>query len=219
VGMALYSGRLSLSDAFTGSLRTDRADGLFATVVTDTTGQALGLCWSSKESLAAALNEGRGIYWSRSRKGLWRKGETSGAVQRLRRIDVDCDRDALRFVVDQDDPGFCHLDTWTCWGPATGLSALERTLHARRAQPPAGSYTRRLFDDPALLGAKLREEADELASAVGADDVAHEAADLIYFAMVRMASAGVSLDEVGRILDRRALTVTRRPGDAKPGRT
>jgi phosphoribosyl-ATP pyrophosphohydrolase len=215
VGMALYSGRLSLAEGFSAPLRTDRADGLLATVVVDANGQALGLCWSSQESLAAALDEGRGIYWSRSRNGLWRKGETSGAVQRLIRVDVDCDRDALRFVVEQSDPGFCHLDTWTCWGPAAGLSGLEQTLHARKKSAPEGSYSKRLFTDPTLLAAKLREEADELARAESTDEIAHEAADVIYFTMARMAAAGVSLEEVGRILDRRALKITRRPGDAK----
>lgn len=215
VGMALYSGRLSLADGFAGPLRTDRADGLMATVVVDPSGQALGLCWSSRESLTAALEEGRGIYWSRSRNGLWRKGETSGAVQRLIRVDVDCDRDALRFVVEQADPGFCHLDTWTCWGPATGLAGLERTLVSRKKTAPEGSYSKRLFTDPSLLASKLREEADELARAESTDEIAHEAADLIYFTMARLAAAGVSLEEVGRILDRRALKITRRPGDAK----
>jgi phosphoribosyl-ATP pyrophosphohydrolase len=215
VGMALYSGRLSLAEGFSAPLRTDRADGLLATVVVDPNGQALGLCWSSKETLAAALDEGRGVYWSRSRGGPWRKGDTSGAVQRLIRVDVDCDRDALRFVVEQADPGFCHLASWTCWGPAAGLSGLEQTLRARKESAPEGSYTRRLFTDPTLLAAKLREEADELARAESTDEVAHEAADLIYFTMARMAAAGVSLDDVGRILDQRALKITRRPGDAK----
>ena len=120
-----------------------------------------------------------------------------------------------RFVVDQSDPGFCHNDTWTCWGPAAGLSGLEQTLHARKKSAPEGSYSKRLFTDPALLAAKLREEADELARAESTDEIAHEAADVIYFTMARMAAAGVSLEEVGRILDRRALKITRRPGDAK----
>src|SRR5690606_20287809 len=66
VGMALYTGRLPLADAFAAPLRTDRPDGLIATVVTDVHGRALGLAWSSRESLAAALEEGRGVYWSRS---------------------------------------------------------------------------------------------------------------------------------------------------------
>lgn len=218
VGMAIYTGRMSLVDAFAAPLRTDRDDGLWPTVICDIHGRAMGLAYSSRDSLAVALDEGIGAYWSRSRGGIWRKGATSGATQRLLRVDMDCDRDALRFVVDQAAPGFCHLDTWTCWGDDDGLPALERLLHARRHDAPAGSYTRRLFDDPALLAAKLREEAGELAQADSPDAVTWEAADVLYFTLVRMAQQGVSLADVARHLDARRLKVSRRPGDAKEGR-
>jgi phosphoribosyl-ATP pyrophosphohydrolase len=218
IGMALYTGRLGLAEAFLAPLKTDRADGLFPTVVVDPHGRALGLVWSSRESVTLAIEEGRGIYWSRSRQALWRKGETSGAVQQLLRIAPDCDRDALRVVVRQAEPGFCHEDTWTCWGDVGGVPSLARTIAGRRHDAPAGSYTRRLFDDPALLASKLREEAGELCDAVTADDVAHEAADVLYFTLVRMAGAGVSLEQVEKILDARGRRVTRRPGDAKPPR-
>ena len=214
VGMALYKGLLSLADAFTGPLTTDRPDGLWSTVVTDRAGVALGLAYSNAESVATALDEGIGVYWSRKR-GLWRKGASSGATQRLVRIDVDCDRDTLRFVVDQDGPGFCHLDTATCWGGATGLAALESTLQRRLQSAPEGSYTRRLFEDPALLRAKLVEEATELATAGSRDEVVHETADVLFFALTAAVKAGVSLHEVAAELDRRALKVSRRPGDAK----
>ena len=102
VGMALYTGQLSLADALAAPLVSDRPDGLWPTLVCDLQGVALGLAWSNRESLNAALVERRGIYWSR-RRGLWEKGATSGAGQTLHRIDVDCDRDALRFVVDQEE--------------------------------------------------------------------------------------------------------------------
>lgn len=219
VGMALYTGRLPLADAFMAPLRSDRPDGMWPTVVCDVHGRALGLVYSNRESLTAALEDGRGVYWSRSRQALWRKGESSGAVQQLRQIDVDCDRDALRFVVDQAGAGFCHLDTWTCWGHDGGIAGLARTIAQRRTTAPVGSYTRRLFDDPALLAAKLREEAGELVDATAADEVAWEAADVIYFTLVRMAAAGVSLEDVERHLDARARKVTRRKGDAKAGGT
>ena len=215
VGMALYTGRLPLADAFAAPLVSDRPDGLWATVVTDTRGQALGLCWSNAESLARAIESGRGVYWSR-RRGLWEKGRESGHVQELVRVEVDCDRDALRFVVRQHGPGFCHLGCATCWGPARGLDALEDTLAARASDAPAGSYTRRLLDDPSLLGAKLREEAGELADARDPDHVAEEAADLVYFASVALARAGRRWEDVERVLDRRARKVSRRKGDAKP---
>lgn len=215
VGMALYTGRLPLAEAFAAPLTTDRPDGLWTTVVCDRHGRALGLAYSNAESLAVAIDEGIGCYWSR-RRGLWRKGATSGATQRLLRVDVDCDRDALRFVVEQGGAGFCHLDTTTCWGPDDGLPALDRTLAARRAQAPAGSYTRRLFDDPALLDAKLREEVEELVAARDPEEVAWEAADVLYFALVKARAAGVGLAEIVDQLDARALKVSRRKGDAKP---
>ena len=215
VGMALYTEKLSLGEALAAPLTSDRADGLWPTVAVDEHGIALGLAWSDLESLSAALDTGRGVYHSRSR-GLWVKGETSGATQELLQVDLDCDRDALRFTVRQNDPGFCHLDTRTCWGEDAGLAALARKLAGRLGAAPAGSYTRRLLDDPALLRAKLAEEAGELAAAEGSDAVAHEAADLIYFTLVALARAGVPLAEVADELDRRALKLTRRPGDAKP---
>lgn len=214
VGMALYTGVMDLGDAVAAPLVSDRADGLFATVVTDERGVALGLAWSSRESLREAVNTRRGVYQSR-RRGLWVKGESSGAVQELLRVDLDCDRDALRFMVRQAGAGFCHQDTWTCWGDQRGMGALARTLAARVADAPAGSYTRRLLDDPALLRAKLLEEAGELADATGPDDVAWETADVMFFALVAMTRAGVPLEAVEAHMDRRARRGTRRPGDAK----
>jgi phosphoribosyl-ATP pyrophosphohydrolase/phosphoribosyl-AMP cyclohydrolase len=216
VGMALYKGEMALADAIAAPLKTDHPDGLWATVICDERGTALGLAWSNLDSLRAAVDKRRGAYYSRSRKKLWIKGESSGAVQQLLRIDADCDRDALRFTVKQQDPGFCHEDTWTCWGPDQGLGVLARRLAQRAAQAPAGSYTQRLLNDSALLEAKLVEEAKELAQAEGTEHVTAEAADLIYFALVALSRSGVPLAEVERELDRRALKVSRRPGDAKP---
>jgi phosphoribosyl-ATP pyrophosphohydrolase/phosphoribosyl-AMP cyclohydrolase/histidinol dehydrogenase len=93
---------------------------------------------------------------------------------------------------------------------------LARVLAARRLSAPAGSYTKRLFDDGALLESKLLEEAGELASATTSEDIAWETADVIYFALVFAARAGVPLSAVTAELDRRSLGVTRRKGDAKP---
>lgn len=214
VGMALYTGRLDLADAFAAPLRSDRPDGLWPTVVCDELGTALGLAYSSAESLREAMRTRRGVYHSR-RRGLWQKGATSGATQDLVRVEVDCDRDALRFVVRQRGPGFCHRGTLGCFGEAGGLVALERTLGQRTRSAPAGSYTRRLLSEEGLLGAKLREEADELARASGRDEVVHEAADVLYFTLVAAARSGVTLAEVAAELDRRAARITRRSTDAK----
>jgi len=214
VGMALYSGRLHLADAIAAPLTSDRADGLWPTVVADEHGVALGLAYSDLESLRAAVDGRVGAYHSRSR-GLWIKGETSGATQELLTIDLDCDRDTLRFTVRQTPPGFCHLDTYTCWGEAHGLPALARLIAARRETAPEGSYTARLFAEPGLLDAKILEEARELTEAEGAGEVAHEAADLIYFALAAMARSGVNLADIERELERRSRRLTRRPGNKK----
>ena len=216
VGMALYTDRLDLGDALAAPLGSDRPDGLLATVVADERGRALGLAWSSVDSIRVAVAERRGVYHSRSR-GLWRKGEGSGAIQTLLRIDVDCDRDALRFTVRQHGAGFCHRGTASCWDDGSTLDRLERRIAERQVTAPAGSYTRRLLEDPELLGAKLREEAGELAEATTPAEVAAEAADLLYFTLVRMRRDGVRLADVERELASRLLSVRRRPGDAKPG--
>jgi phosphoribosyl-ATP pyrophosphohydrolase/phosphoribosyl-AMP cyclohydrolase len=209
IGMALYKGQLGLAEGFAAPLVSDRADGLWPTVVVDERGTALGMVYSDLASLRAALERGQGVYRSRSR-GLWVKGETSGAVQELLRVDADCDRDCLRFTVRQQAPGFCHRSTRSCWGPDHGLGELARRLAARRQAAPAGSYTARLFDDPALLGAKLCEEVKELSEATERDGVIHEAADVLYFTLTTLARHAVDLAEVEAALDRRALKVTRR---------
>lgn len=214
IGMALYTGRFSLADAVGACLRSDRSDGLWPTIVADEHGVALGLAYSNAASLRAALDEQRGVYHSRTR-GLWRKGESSGNAQELLRVDLDCDRDALRFIVRQRGP-FCHTGTRTCFGASTGFSALDARIRNLLHDAPAGSYTARLFADPQLLSAKIREEAAELATADNANAITSEAADLLYFTLVRLAGAGVPIDAVARELDRRALKVSRRPGDAKP---
>lgn len=217
VGMALYTGALGLAEGFAAPLRSERADGLWPTVVADECGVALGVAYSNMDSLRRAFETRRGVYYSRSRAEVWEKGATSGDTQELIRVDVDCDRDALRFTVRQRGRGFCHNGTATCFGAYDGVRALERAIAARVASAPAGSYTRRLLDDPALLASKLREEAGELAEAATAAHVAEELGDVVYFALVTAARSGVTLGDLGRVLDRRALRLTRRPGDAKEG--
>ena len=162
--------------AIVSCLRTDRADGLYATVVVDECEAALGLVYSSKESVVESMKCGRGVYYSRSRGGLWRKGDTSGAWQALKGIHFDCDSDALKFTVQQhgSPPVFCHLNRRSCWGGAQGLRHLEITLKERKATAPEGSYTKRLYDDAELLRNKLLEEAQELIEAENPDHVAAE---------------------------------------------
>jgi phosphoribosyl-ATP pyrophosphohydrolase len=214
-GTAIALGTLGLAQAFSAPLVSDREDGLWPTVVCDEGGRVLGLTWSSRESLAKAFETGLGVYQSRKR-GLWTKGESSGDTQRLIRVETDCDRDTLRFTVRQEGRGFCHTGSWTCFDEGKGIEKLARTIAGRRRDAPAGSYTRRLFEDDALLGSKLREEADELVRAKGPLEAAGEAADVIYFALVKAEIEGARLADIEAELDRRSLKVKRRGGAAKP---
>jgi phosphoribosyl-ATP pyrophosphohydrolase len=217
VGMALYSGRLSLGEAVAAPLAKP-LDGVWPTVVCDEWGRALGLVWSTRESLARAVRERRGVYWSRSRQKFWLKGETSGNTQELLRVDLDCDRDALRFTVRQHGAGFCHLERRACWPTEFNLDDLERTISTRAASLPLAdtdSRTVKLLRDPPLLATKLREEAAELAQAHTRAEVEHETADLLYMALVALVRGGGSLSEVRAELARRHASVTRRPMMAK----
>jgi len=194
----------------------DRKTGLYTTTVVDERGIALGLVYSSKQSISEALKTGTGVYQSRKR-GLWYKGQSSGDTQELLSLDFDCDKDCLLFRVRQKGRGFCHLGTMTCWGQDSGLAKLERTIKARKQSAPEGSYTKRLFSDPKLINAKIREEADELCEAESKEEIASEAADLFYFALTRCIAADVSLSDIERSLDLKSLRAKpRRRGDAKP---
>jgi len=209
------SSQINIAEAFTASLVSDRSDGLYPTVVCTETGQSLGLVYSSEESIRESIVSGKGVYQSR-KHGLWRKGETSGATQSVVSIRLDCDSDSLEFKVIQHGAGFCHLNKLSCFGEASGLPALESTLISRYESAPEGSYTKRLFNDPNLLRAKITEEADELCRATTKEEVAFEAADLLYFALTKCVAHGVGIADIERSLDAKAKKVTRRPGNAKP---
>ena len=241
VGMSLYTKRISLGQAV-GAPLVKAIDGrLWPTVVCDEEGHAIGLVWSTRESLEAAVQQRRGIYWSRSRDSLWIKGETSGATQELVRVELDCDRDALRFVVRQEGSGFCHTGTPGCWPTPFTLSTLSDVISRRGQEAPEGSGTAKLIADPEILASKLREETEELiealqtgqseggatigtastaaedsAEATATNEVIHEAADLLYFTLVAAASRGAGVDALRRELAQRSLRVRRRPMKAKP---
>ena len=205
--------KLLLSKAIATFWKSDRQDGLIPTVVTDEAGVALGLAYTSEDSILEALKTQTGVYQSRKR-GLWIKGATSGDTQELVRVALDCDNDTLKFVVKQKGR-FCHLQQFGCFGNLSGIPALEQTLQSRKRSAPQGSYTARLFSDEKLLRAKIMEEAEELCDAKTPQDVAFEAADLIYFALTKAISAGANLADIEANLDAKSLKVTRRPGNAK----
>ncbi|KAJ4421896.1 trifunctional histidinol dehydrogenase [Gnomoniopsis sp. IMI 355080] len=206
-------GKLSVSKILCSTWSSDRPDNLIPTVVTDENGIALGLVYSSEESVGEALRTQTGVYQSRKR-GLWHKGASSGDTQELVRISLDCDSDALKFVVKQTGR-FCHLEQFGCFGDLKGIPRLEQTLKSRKQSAPEGSYTARLFSDEKLLRAKIMEEAEELCDAKDSQHIAFEAADLIYFALTKAVGAGVSLADIERSLDAKSWKVKRRTGDAK----
>ncbi|GAB1729181.1 hypothetical protein NU195Hw_g6037t1 [Hortaea werneckii] len=207
-------GEIRIANLLLANVVSDRSDGLFTTLVVDERGVALGLVYSNAESVGESMRCGRGVYWSRKR-GLWRKGDTSGDWQQLVRIDTDCDNDCLRFVVRQQGKGFCHLQTASCWGEYSGLSKLQKILQSRKRSAPEGSYTARLFNDSKMLNAKIMEEASELCEANSKEEIAAEAADVLYFALTRAVAADVSLEDIERNLDAKSIKVKRRKGDAK----
>ena len=219
---------VSAAGAFSACLRTDRPDGMYATVVCDMLGVAIGLVYSNDESIAYSVATGDATYWSRSRNSLWTKGKTSGATQVLDSIRFDCDADALKFTVEQrgTPPSFCHRGCRTCWGEDNGIGHLFRTIQDRKANAPEGSYTKRLFNDMALLRDKLLEESQEVMEAVadvkagneaegGSQHVAEETADLLYFALVACSAGDATLSGAIDVLAGRSLKVRRRPGNAK----
>ena len=196
LGMALYTGKLDLADVFISLLRfgpPQRAEGppLVAVVTCDQDGEVLMQAWADDAAVRETLTTGQAHYHSRSRGALWRKGATSGHTQRVRTVRFDCDRDALRYVVEQEGRA-CHLPQDGCFGEARfRLEALERILHARRASADEGSYSRRLLTEPGLVEAKLREEVGELIEAQTERDIVWESADVVFFVLARLAREGI----------------------------
>ena len=193
-------------------IRFDDA-GLVPCVMQDAqSGEVLTVAYMNEEALARTRETGEVHFWSRSRGELWRKGETSGNVMRLRAQRYDCDEDALLVHVEATGPA-CHTGERSCFHrgdtelqPAEALPTLERTVRERRTADPAASYTARLLAAGGALGDKLREEADEVARAAadeGDDRVAEEAADLLYHLTVLLASRGMSLEQAEAVLNRR----------------
>lgn len=199
-----------LPNLVTQLVKSDRPDGLIPTVIVDAIGTALGLAYSNRASIAHAITTRNGTYWSRSRDELWEKGATSGATQRLLRIDTDCDRDCLRFTVDQKPPGFCHRNTYTCFGEQRSIQTVIHRLQQRINGSDTKSFTHKLANDAKMLETKLLEEAQELSDADSIDEITWEAADVLYFSLVKMVKHDVPLDRVFAELSRRMNRVVRR---------
>jgi phosphoribosyl-ATP pyrophosphohydrolase/phosphoribosyl-AMP cyclohydrolase len=182
---------------------------LLPVVVTDAaSGDLLMLAWANREAVDASERTGNAHFWSRSRNELWRKGATSGNTMRVVGMTADCDADAIAYRVEPAGPA-CHTGARSCFdGPHRfDLGALERVVAERREADPAQSYTARLLAAGSRRAAeKVTEEAGELSSAALAgtdDEVVAEAADLLYHALVLLASRGIGLTAVEHELGRR----------------
>ena len=189
--------------------------GLIPAIVQDAqSGEVLMLAWQNREALALTLQTGRATFFSRSRNELWEKGKTSGNVQSVKGVRTDCDADAILLKVEAAGPA-CHTGARSCFfekveggsdappSPWETLSGLEAVLKARRSNPPEGSYTAKLFADEALRHKKVGEEATELviASLRGKpEEIAWEAADLVYHALALLQSHGLGLAEIAAAL-------------------
>ncbi|MGN0557730.1 MAG: bifunctional phosphoribosyl-AMP cyclohydrolase/phosphoribosyl-ATP diphosphatase HisIE [Acutalibacteraceae bacterium] len=183
--------------------------GLIPAIVTDyKTGKVLTLAYMNRESLEISLKEKKTCFFSRSRRQLWRKGETSGNFQHIVKIVADCDRDALTVSVKKDGPA-CHTGADSCFNdelfisdeiPDFSLSGLMTLIKGRKEEKTEGSYTTYLFEkgiDKILK--KVGEESTEVIIAAKADDkkeTVYEIADLAYHIMVMMIEMGISLEDV-----------------------
>ncbi len=198
IGMAIYTGKLSLVDCFMACLDFEKCERIPTIVQDSGSKQVLMMAYSTRDSIQLALQQRKGIYFSRSRNQLWEKGESSGHKQHLVGASIDCDGDTILFQVQQEGRA-CHFKTWSCFSSVEDtfdLSTLNDTLQSRRQNPTKGSYTSSLFADSTLRAAKLREETDELIEADSFDEVRWEAADLLYFTLVEAAAHGVQLQDI-----------------------
>jgi phosphoribosyl-ATP pyrophosphohydrolase/phosphoribosyl-AMP cyclohydrolase len=190
------------------------SDGLVPCVVQDwSSGEVLMLAYMNAQALERTRATGELHLWSRSRGEPWHKGATSGNVQSVRALRLDCDGDTVLALVEPAGPA-CHTGERTCFhrgellpgAPCETLPALERTLALRAMERPAGSYTVELLDDPARIGEKVMEEAEEVARAAREESderLDEEAADVLYHLLVLLHSRGRSLADAERVLDGR----------------
>ena len=187
-------------------------DGLLPVVVQERcSGDVLMVAWADAEALRLTAETGEAHFWSRSRRRLWRKGESSGHVLRVRAARTDCDRDTLLLLVDPGGPA-CHTGARTCFGETSASAAgvvaeVERVIAERQRTLPEGSYTTKLLTrglDASLK--KVGEEATEvILAAKGESDerLAEEAADLLFHLLVALRQRGLSSEQVLDVLSRR----------------
>ena len=181
---------------FKSALDFQNLESLIPTIVQDEHNQVLILAFSSQDSLTQALIQKKGIYYSRSRKSIWIKGETSGNYQILNKVRYDCDQDALIFNVRQEGVA-CHLQRYSCFGNKEfALSDLYEIIQDRILNPVNDSYTSKISKDERLIIEKIKEESNEVINYTDDQNLSWEIADLFYFVMVLMAKKGIKLQDI-----------------------
>ncbi|MDR2730177.1 MAG: phosphoribosyl-ATP diphosphatase [Treponema sp.] len=216
LGMALYTGKINLADAFTVSLNWKKGEipipapyalfsllhSLLPLIVQSPDNQVLMTGFTDVEAIIETFIRGNVCFHSRTRNKLWMKGENSGNVLKLIRLRADCDRDALLATAEPAGP-VCHTGAWSCFSIEKKFSFefLQNIIFDRFRHPVPGSYTSTLDDE--LVREKVQEEAKELCEAKTKKEIIMEAADVFYFSTALLTRANVSIHEVLDELDRR----------------
>ena len=203
LGMALYTNKVSLEDAFIACLDFEKVP-LIPVIAQSYNGEVLMQGYANKEAFQTSFKSNKLTFWSRSQNKIWTKGETSGNFLDILKFRVDCDRDTVLATVIPNGPT-CHTGSWTCFTSdpqeKSSMGRLYNIIADRFANPKPGSYTATL--NAQRVREKIEEEAEELCEADGKDEVIWEAADLLYFVSVLMYKEGVNWNDIYSELDRR----------------
>ncbi|MCR5437143.1 MAG: bifunctional phosphoribosyl-AMP cyclohydrolase/phosphoribosyl-ATP diphosphatase HisIE [Treponema sp.] len=203
LGMALYTGKVSLKDSFIACLNFTKGD-MIPVIAQSVNGQVLMQGFANKTAFEKTFETKKLTFWSRSRNELWTKGETSGNYLNVVKLRPDCDRDCVLATVVPVGPS-CHTGSWTCFSSdpdeISSMGRLYDIIADRFANPKPGSYTATL--DSKRVREKVEEEAEELCEAEAKEDVIWEAADLLYFINVLLYKEGVTWKDVYDELDKR----------------
>jgi phosphoribosyl-AMP cyclohydrolase / phosphoribosyl-ATP pyrophosphohydrolase len=198
IGMAYYKSKIDINDSFVSILNFEKGNGLIPTITKDEKNRILMLAFSNKESVLKSLKTRKGVYFSRTRKKLWKKGETSGNMQELLRVGTDCDRDTLVFTVRQKNIA-CHTGTYSCFGDKKfGLDDLIDIIKSKKG---SGSFTDTMLNDVLALKRKILEEAGEVANYRNKENLRWEISDLLYFVSILMVKNNISFDDIEKELE------------------
>lgn len=205
LGMALYTGVVSLKDAFINCLDYEKTGGLIPVIAQSPSGEVLMMGYANKEAFEKSFETRKLTFFSRTKNRLWTKGEESHHYLELIKMRADCDRDTVLATVFPNG-GACHTGSYTCFtsevNAKSNLERLYATIAERFANPRPGSYTATL--DAKRVREKIMEEAEELTDeAENKGDIVWEVTDLIYFMSVLMYKEGVTWQDIYDELDRR----------------